>query len=451
MSSRRSVLALVALGLAGCSGTPQGGSTSERTAPPYRPDDDTATTSERPETSTAKPHPPEGAAVQWRLDTGASVGAPVVHGGTVYAVGGTNDRGDPPAQIRNGPDQQSQNLVAVTPDGEVQWRYRASAPLGELTPADGGIYATAGWNTGLSGLETRVLRVSDGERAWASETVDSYLSIIDTGPDGVYVGTNDDSLGTSGEQLFALGHDGSRRWTVDAGDAFDGAVHDGRLYLSSAGGRMLRARDAATGGVVWTSSREPIGSLRAGDGVLYVDDGRREDGNYPLCSISASDGEDRWCFVSDAASDGPFVPTAVVRSGDTLVGAENDGLAFGVDPTDGTERWHYDIGGEPGDLVVRDGVAYVADESGAVHALDATSGERQWRVSAPGRPSDLSVTDAAVVVDLGGTAGGGVVAYDHEGTELWRFSHPRQTSPVAAVGDRAVLGTDSGYLVGLGP
>lgn len=448
MRSRRAFLAVAALGLAGCSATTPGG-TDEQNPP----DDDTpdSTTSERPPPSSAEPQPPTGDAVQWRLDTGAAVGAPRVHDGTVYAVGGTNERGTLPDRARNGPDQHSQNVLAVTPTGDVAWRYEAAAPVDELVPVEGGVYATVGWSTGLSGFDTRVLRVSDGASAFESDAVDSFLSVLDHDQDGVYVGTHDDALGTNGERIFALARDGTKQWDVEAGDAFAGTLHDGRLYVGSGGGRMVRARDARTGEVLWDRAREPVGDVRVGDGVLYVDGGQRADGHYPLCAISAADGSDQWCAVSDGVTDGPFVPTAAVRAGDTVVGTEYDGLVFGLDAADGSERWHYDLSGRAGDLAVHDGVAYVADEGGSLHAVGVEAGERRWRTAVPGRPGGLAVTEKAVVVETGGKAGGGLVGFDHAGDERWRFSHPRSLSGLAVAGDVAFVGTDSGYLAALGP
>lgn len=305
----------------------------------------------------------------------------------------------------------------------------------------------------MTGYQKRVARVDPDGLAWESDPRGSFVSLVDAGPDGAVAGTHDDALGLGGERLFALDPDGTSRWDVESGDVLRGTRHDDRLYVGNGGGRVTVARDAATGETVWEAPFERTGDRFAvWDGSLYLSAAEERDGHYPLLSVAAADGDEEWAFVSDAATDGPFVPTNAVRDEEVVVGTEYGGLLFGVDPADGTERWHYDFEGDASDgLAVVDGVAYASDRGGAVHAVDAATGERRWRRSVPGTAWDLWVTDAAIVVDVGGKASDALVAFSHDGDELWRFSHSGSLSGAAVAGERAFVGTKSGYLAALGP
>ena len=450
---RRALLA--ALGAAGATGllagctdrTGSGSPTPNGTEPP----------SESPTDPPGSPSPsegsagePSGAAVRWTHELGGPVNhAPMLADGTLYVAGGANAQGTPPRDNPVGPDT-SQNLLALSTAGEERWRYESDAAM-QSRPvlADGAVHVVTGWSNGYSGVGARLLRVeSDGSFAWSNGPRSRFLSILGHAEGTVFVGTSDDAIGATGESLFAVGPDGTTEWTVESGDAFDGTVHDGTLYVDNGGMRLL-AIAPSDGSTRWSSDLGLPGPLAVYGDTIYLDaTSENENDDYPLVAVDAATGEERWRYGVDMP-DRFVVSGALEAAGSTFV-TEYDGLLAALDPADGSERWRYDADARTGEFRVHDGTLYLP-AGGDLHAVDAATGEGQWTRSVGSHVWRAYPSDAGVVVRA--RSGGDrdlFAGFDPDGTERWTFESAGGLTLPAVDGLRAYVGTESGYVAALG-
>ena len=462
MPSRRDVLAaLAAVGIAGCTGDPGTGGTPSRT-PGGTPTDPARTGTAAgtdaptgsPEASpSGTPAEPAGPAVRWARDLGGSVRhRPTVHDGTLYVAGGTNANAPPPDREYLRP-AAGENVYALDLAGEERWRHEARGGVGgrPRVLADG-VHAVVGWDAGTHGVDQRLARVVDGERRWATDVAEGYLSILGVHDGTTFVGTGDDALGLSGETVHAVGSGGSERWRTESGDAYDGTVHDGTLYVPY-GHRRTTALDAETGAERWGRVMEPAGDrLRVFGDTLYLGATEQDaDGDYPLVAVDAAAGEERWRYAGPGGDEGPFVPAGAIE-GDLVYGTEYGGLLFAVDSTTGEEVWRYPVGAETRDPpALAGGTVYVPAVDGRVHAVDPDGG-RRWVRTVGEHVVGLRANEAGVVAVTRGPEGSphGLTALSHGGTQRWSFAHPGDLTRAAVVGAEAYVGTDGGFVVALG-
>jgi outer membrane protein assembly factor BamB len=460
MPSRRTVIAAIALGVAGCSGGPGARSTTSATG--TRPPTSTTTPSDTPPgtvshdtgTPDASGEPPSGPAVRWSVDVdGPVTDQPVVDSGRLYVAGGQNDRAEPPSDRAHIGPESSQTLFAFDLDGTEQWRYEASAGVEQPTPTANGVAAVVGWNGGLTGLDQRVVRVADGALQWATEPVDDYLTILDSHDGTVFAGTSDDALGLSGEELFAVAPDGTENWRVDSGDARSGTVHEGTLFVPFAD-RQLAAFDTRDGSRRWTVPAGPVGgTVRVFEDTIYLDsEEQNASGDYPLIAVAASDGAERWRYTTDGGDEGPFVVTGATQQDGTVYATEYGGLLFAVDASDGTGLWRYETDGDTtsAPVVVGDTV-YLESGHDTVHAVDAASGEGRWQHTVSGRLFGILANDETVLAAGDRNDGARYHAFAPDGDERWIFAHEGNVTQPALDGDRAYVGTEGGYVACLGP
>ncbi|NHN43038.1 PQQ-binding-like beta-propeller repeat protein [Halorubellus sp. JP-L1] len=464
MPSRRSFLATASLVLAGCTtgpattstGTDGEPSTRPATTPPgSRTTDDRGSGTDDGETTDRDDRtPPSGDAVAWTLDVGAPVATtPVLDpdADVLYAAAGSFERGERPRDASD--DQAARDVVAAsTDDGAEPWRYAATADVVDLMPAAGGAYAAVGWPTWPEGTDFRVEKLSGGERAWRSAGDRKELSLVGTTAEGgVLAGTHDDGLNVGGETLFAHDADGRERWSVESGDAFGGAVVDGRAYLSFAD-RLTRCVDVASGETVW----EAPGGILAGyddprvyGDAIYVEDDVG-DGPTHVVAHDATDGSERWRYTA-TPEDSTFVPVDAVEANGLVHVAEFGGFHVALDAATGTERWRGALGSDVADgpVIVDDLVVY-AGEGGGLVAFDAATGERQWRTRLDARATRVVAHAGGLTANLRDDRGATLVRYGLDGTRTWTFEHAADVTQFVAGDDgRAYLGTDDGYLVAL--
>lgn len=260
---------------------------------------------------------------------------------------------------------------------------------------------------------------------WAYETTGDVRQPPAVTDDAVYVPNG---------RLFALNHDGTKRWSVGTADgAFGPSVADA-VYFTDIRASWGRRDDAVRavefdGSERWTF--EPGGDLvllGVADGLAYVNtmsDYSAAEG-FTLYALSAETGEKEWEAEVGA-------PSEIHLRGDAVFVASDGAIrAFGID---GTKRWERraDVESIAG---IRDG-ALVADGTSSVTAFDIIDGSERWAFT----DEDVVVTDAVVSGDVAYVAEyGSISAFGLEdGEHRWRSAeHDAQHYYVAGVADGAV-------------
>jgi len=263
---------------------------------------------------------------RWRLRADGDVdGAPTVApDGTIYVTGGPY-------------------LLAVSPAGEVRWRFRARGPFLLSSPAldsDGTLY--------IGSVDDHVYAVAPyGRMRWEFRTGHDVSSSPVIGDDGtIYVGSDDD-------HVYALTRDGEERWRAD----LDGYV------------------------------RAPVALGRRGDVIAAVY------GPHPrVVSLDARTGEERWYFpvtVSDSPELGVASGPLVDADGNIFFGAQDDFL-YGLSP-DGQMRWIHQAGADIDSAPVlrEDGTLLVGCDDGYLYAI----------TEAPDAPADAGPRGDAASTD----------------------------------------------------
>lgn len=196
----------------------------------------------------------------------------------------------------------------------------------------------------------------------------------------VYVGAYDGAL-----YAFDLAT-GERRWRTALGDAIGSSpvYHNGICYVAveyATPSGSVAAVEAATGERRWIDHR-PTDHPHS---TIAID---RETGRL---AVGSNDGylygwtfpglERAWRFETDGAIKGPVA----VHDGTAVFGSW-DGRVYGVDLTDGTERWSVATDGKvmSAPAIAHGGTAYVGGHDSRLYALDAATGAERWRFDTGG-------------------------------------------------------------------
>lgn len=343
-------------------------------------------------------------------------------------------------------------------DGGLDWRADADAPVVERPVVHGGrVHAVIGYSSGLTGADQRILALGrDGERRWATDPRDEFVSIVAAGGGAVFAGTGNDALGVGGETLFALEADGAVRWERGAGDAMGGTMaEDSLLYV--AGGQALVSYDPADGTKRWETRGEPLGNPTTGiathAGLCFTESPEEDEEGYPLVARSVADGAEQWRYSAAPGSGENFVPTGVAGVADgtdgrrPIVGTEYGGTVFALDPSDGSERWTFAADADTRDGPVVGGSVYVGDADGTVYALDSTDGSERWRASLSRFAGVRPLPDGVLAFSRG--EGERVVAsFRDDGSERWRYATSKDLTRPAVAGDRVYVGAADGTVLG---
>lgn len=261
---------------------------------------------------------------------------------------------------------------------------------------------------------------------WAYETTGDVRQPPAVTDDAVYVPSG---------RLFALNHDGTKRWSVETADGAFGtpSVADA-VYFTDIRASRGRRDDAVRaiefdGSERWTF--EPGGNLvllGVADGLAYVNtmsDYSAAEG-FTLYAVNAETGEKEWEAEVGA-------PSEIHISGDTVVVA-SDGAVRAFE-TDGTKRWERQADVES--IAGIRGDALVADGRSSVTAFDTDDGSERWEVT----NEDRTVTDAILRDDVAYVAEYSTLsAFDLEdGEHLWRSAeHDSQHYYIAEAADGVV-------------
>lgn len=327
--------------------------------------------------------PVTDASVEWRVDTGESVGSsPAVVDDTVY-IGSVDT-----------------NVYALdSTDGAIRWQVEVDAEV-STSPAvaDNTVYLQTRRRNEVTGT-TYALDGDSGETEWTFDAggfttpIPAEDAVFTGGRDGLYAldpadGTELWSIPVSPSNLapafvdemlyFGGTRDGERVPLVAAIDATDGserwsrrfqeaefpplsspAVVDGRVYAGV--DRRLLAFDAEDGTEVWsveTGSRI-ASSPAVTDDTVYIHGGANQ-----IHALDRATGEKRW---EAPGGQNPVSSPAVV--GETLyIGIDNS--IASLDTADGTERWSFETDGAVvSSPAVVDGTLFVGSGDGSIYAL----------------------------------------------------------------------------------
>jgi outer membrane protein assembly factor BamB len=274
---------------------------------------------------------------------------------------------------------------ALSADGSTI--YLGFASGGFNTPGGATLYAL---NTASSGPEAQVVWSVDlgATRVMSSPTV---------GPDGTIY------LGTSGGQLFAVGADGTIRWTAQTGPTIKSAPAlglDGTIYLPSSDGKLYAV--SPQGQLIWTFdfgqhlgptplvTSDQAGPGGAGGGSNGIGSGASPtigpDGTIFIGADNSNmyavtpDGNLRWLFEAERELAGIWTTPALSADGATIYFGANKGGVYAVSTADGSKRWQFPVYGSIYASSVLDnrGVLYTGTTIEHLYALNTATGEPVW-------------------------------------------------------------------------
>ena len=186
--------------------------------------------------------------------------------------------------------------------------------------------------------------------------------------------------------------------------------------------------------LVKSLSLDPYDRGNAIDGTWAVE--RRSTANtgyVPDASDPVGPVTERWSFeVADGVSTTPLLADGIVYVGD------GTGTVFAIDSSDGTERWHTDLGStiySTPAIDVETGVVY-AGLAESLLALDAETGSKRWQTDEVWVETDSAVVWTAGAVIAAGSYRGesGVFRVNPSGEVAWSFveASPECTPAVAS-------------------
>lgn len=438
--------------LAGCPGDVGNGTETGAPSTPTVTDTSAATaTPSGTGTPTATATEVSEEAHRWRVETDFPVLLePAAEDGTLYAVESAAELARP-----TGTPTDHSLLALSTDDGTERWRIGLGAPAGDAPlVADGQVFASAGFSTGFTGVDYRVVAADreTGERAWTFENQDpdQFVSLVAAADGVLLVGRNDDAVGPT--EAFVSGIDvrsGEERWRYETGDAWSGAADGNSFYVGSpAGVYAFTARDGTARWLYADAALAP--ESIAANGRVYLA------GDTTLASVDPGSGRLRWRVDTDEA----FVTDRLVTDEFVAVGTF-DGWVRSVDALTGAGNWARRVGStvwsvgrrDDGSLVVvatapgSDPARIGREAARIVYLVDERTGETRERLPlAPGE--QVAVAGQTIYV---WDAAGGAVAALAPGIEVrWGVDLGVEIRTLLATADAAYVSTADDALLALG-
>ncbi|MFH1149000.1 MAG: PQQ-binding-like beta-propeller repeat protein [Actinomycetota bacterium] len=307
----------------------------------------------------------------------------------------------------------------------------------------------------VAGFEGKVVAVkpSDGTVSWEFSTGGARATTCCVGPDGtVYVG--------AGTGIFALGPDGTRKWSYDLGSTADepSVGPDGRVYAGSVGGRLVCL--SRGGKLEWETSVP--GSIRSpsfdGKGNLYCSaatlcmyafdsKGTRKWEFKPEGDLPVYPALFEWANTLDTpsiGSDGTVYAGSYNTPNMTTSGTQIPGYAvpprakvYAITPA-GQKKWEF-AGNYEGlstlhsPSIGADGTLYSGTSCWRVLAIEPAGGSLKWEFNTgEGQGVCPSVWSPSIGKDgllYAATTSAKVFCITPEGTEKWRFGGPAAWLP----------------------
>jgi len=208
----------------------------------------------------------------------------------------------------------------------------------------------------------------------------------------------------------------------------------------------IRARDAATGTVLWG---QPLGDSGAYTGVPAIADGVVYTVMYEYYggtayALDLMTGDILWEVGSDETGLDLNARISLAIHDGMVFGHSWDGYTYALDAADGTVIWtHYEITeGWVSGLSVSEGMVFATTWDGSMYAMDEYSGDLVWRVSLGGEAGMSPLVSGGVAYV--GTMSGVLYALDSgTGDVIWSKSgfYPMELSTPAFDGDALYFGS----------
>ncbi|MFB6142905.1 MAG: PQQ-binding-like beta-propeller repeat protein [Halorientalis sp.] len=178
---------------------------------------------------------------------------------------------------------------------------------------------------------------------------------------------------------FAL--DGTQEWqrSVPAPAATTApTVAGGRLVVLDTRGETVRVLDAASGEVVWQRSvPRPLTTPAVADGTIYLPAAQER-----VLALDLATGDREWEFLTGTYQ--PIRAAPAVGPDHVAVGLDYGPTTLVLDRASGDRVWGRESGGRPSSSpALTDETVVSADEEGAVVAHDLASGTERWRATGP--------------------------------------------------------------------
>lgn len=354
---RRTLLAVLAAGLGGCSMPTEDETTSSTSAPPTtttRTTTPTETTTTEDTEGPVLSNPPDPA--RWRATVSDTVSPPATRDGIVFIGSKTGA------------------FYALTAaSGQTAWtRSFDQSVLGAPTLAGETLYVETGIY-GLGGTPTvTALDVSTGDVAW-DVTADSpsgsrtNLDVAGTTADAVYLTTRDDQVKAAGETLSSYTHDGAARWQVEIGDPRGPTITDDAVFVEFGGTLHVFGHDGTR---LWKRDGEYSDPVTVGDRALLATEGG---GPNELLAIDPRTGTEEWRFDEFDVMGVTVLGSSLLVGGEQLVRLDPTGTTPTVEWQRDGRTWLWFRPTAP----VVDGRLFVTTSTG-VQALDVETGDELW-------------------------------------------------------------------------
>jgi outer membrane protein assembly factor BamB len=319
----------------------------------------------------------------WSLATGTRTkSSPVINNGTIFFG---NEKGE---------------LIAITPDGEIKWKYESRSPI-EAPPLSYGDMVVFGASDGF----LRSVDKNSGKLIWSYLTENQIAGSANFWENknkaGIVVGSYDYCLHCVDPIT------GKQKWKVETENFINGAP--------AVSGNMI-----VFGGC---------------DGFIRV--------------IDPETGRQK-----DSVEVGVYIAASPALSGGRAYFGDYDGTLYCIDLTSDKTVWKTEAAEGSGSIIavpaVSHGLVIVGNEDKYIYCYNASDGKLKWKFRTNG-----AVTGSAVIVSdkilFASTDGNIYLLRQSDGTRIWNFySGSSISSSPAIIKDNFIILTDDGRVLSFG-